>query len=95
MPMKITIAEFSKSVIMMSMERNSTLQPISEVELGGGLKRREFQFVDWMFSKCDVVDSLSKLSMCSFSYVGIGSLTKRDPMWKASLSFKPVCSFRN
>ena len=48
--MKIAKAAFSKSVIWISMGRNSTRQPVS-LSGGGGLKRMCCQFVDWRFSK--------------------------------------------
>lgn len=48
--MKMAKAAFSKSVIWISMLRNSTRQPIS-ASGGGGLKRMCCQFVDWIFSK--------------------------------------------
>lgn len=44
-------AEFSKSVNMMSRGRNSTLQPILDSAEGGFLNLKEFQFVDYKFSK--------------------------------------------
>jgi hypothetical protein len=69
---------------------NSTLQPILEVEEGGGLKRSEFQLVDCKFSKWLVVSSFENSdSSCSLEKVGIGSLENRDAMWKANLSSSP------
>jgi len=47
---KTAKAAFSKSVIWISMGRNSTRQPMFEPG-GGGLKRMCCQFVDWRFSK--------------------------------------------
>lgn len=44
-------AEFSKSVSYISIDLNSTLQPILLSIDGGGLNRIEFQFVDCKFSK--------------------------------------------
>lgn len=46
---------FSKSVSYMSKGLNSTLHPIVEDYEGGGLNLIEFQFVDWIFSKCMVI----------------------------------------
>jgi len=53
-PKNTVRAAFSKSVNYISIGLNSTLQPISEVsKVGGGLNLREFQFVDYKFSKCE------------------------------------------
>lgn len=42
---------FSKSVSWISMVLNSTLHPMLESFDGGGLNLKEFQFVDYKFSK--------------------------------------------
>lgn len=52
--MKMLKAAFSKSVIWISMGRNSTRQPMS-LSAGGGLKRICCQLVDWRFSKWSVL----------------------------------------
>jgi hypothetical protein len=54
MPTKTVSAAFSKSVSWMSIGLNSTRQPISVSSVGGFLNLREFQFVDYRFSKCEL-----------------------------------------
>ena len=54
MPTMTVSAVFSKSVSWMSIERNSTLQPMSVSAVGGFLNLREFQFVDYRFSKWEL-----------------------------------------
>ena len=53
MPTHTVSAVFSKSVNYISIGRNSTRQPMLESSVGGFLNLREFQLVDWRFSKCE------------------------------------------
>ena len=58
MPTMTVRAVFSKSVSCISIGRNSTLQPISESAVGGFLNLREFQLVDYKFSKCELPSTI-------------------------------------
>ena len=84
--MKIAKAAFSKSVIWISMGRNSTRQPVS-LSGGGGLKRMCCQFVDWRFSKWSVLVRSSSLR--SSAKMTRGSRMKRWAKWVASRSSIP------
>jgi hypothetical protein len=81
---------FSKSVNWISIVLNSTLHPIDEFWEGGGLNHKEFQFVDYMFSKCATI-SLSSIysSINSPSYAGTGSLANNLAIWFARRSSIP------